>query len=220
MDKESFNKIINFDLDNLKGNDLKKSLKYFLTLEDESLKKIFLSNYKTIMDYYFKENGLDTKIYSSVYTVVDVYTIALSYTDLLYPVQNKKGSVFLTNFEFLFKFQSVFLNKFLTNFHVYFILLLCGDLLGDLRSHLLIGCRSLAGQSVHTNQVIAEVCLDRSEKFAGFCREDCLVKLFHHLASAKSAEISAFGTGRTGGIFFGCFLESFLSILDLREDFL
>ena len=77
MDKESFNKIINFDLDNLKGNDLKKSLKYFLTSEDESLKKIFLSNYKTIMDYYFKENGLDTKIYSSVYTIsnIDAYRI-------------------------------------------------------------------------------------------------------------------------------------------------
>ena len=77
MDKESFNKIIDFDLDNLKENDLKKSLKYFLTLEDESLKKIFLSNYKTIMDYYFKENGLDTKIYSSVYTIsnIDAYRI-------------------------------------------------------------------------------------------------------------------------------------------------
>ncbi len=77
MDKESFNKIINFDLDNLKGNDLKKSLKYFLTLEDESLKKIFLSNYKTIMDYYFKKNGLDTEIYSSIYTIsnIDAYRI-------------------------------------------------------------------------------------------------------------------------------------------------
>ena len=77
MDKESFNKIIDFDLDNLKENDLKKSLKYFLTLEDESLKKIFLSNYKTIMDYYFKKNGLDTEIYSSIYTIsnIDAYRI-------------------------------------------------------------------------------------------------------------------------------------------------
>lgn len=77
MDKESFNKIINFDLDDIKEKDLKKSLKYFLTIDNKNIKKVFLNNYKTIVDYYFKKNGLDTKIYSSVYTIrnIDAYRI-------------------------------------------------------------------------------------------------------------------------------------------------
>ena len=50
MDKESFNKIINFDLDDIKEKDLKKSLKYFLTIDNKNIKKVFLNNYKTIVD--------------------------------------------------------------------------------------------------------------------------------------------------------------------------
>lgn len=76
MNKDSFDKIINLDND-IKEKDLKKSLKYFLTIDNKNIKKVFLNNYKTIVDYYFKKNGLDTKIYSSVYTIrnIDAYRI-------------------------------------------------------------------------------------------------------------------------------------------------
>ena len=76
MNKDSFDRIINLDND-IKEKDLKKSLKYFLTIDNKNIKKVFLNNYKTIVDYYFKKNGLDTKIYSSVYTIrnIDAYRI-------------------------------------------------------------------------------------------------------------------------------------------------
>ena len=42
MNKDSFDKIINLDVNDIKINDFKQALFFFLELKDENLKKIFL----------------------------------------------------------------------------------------------------------------------------------------------------------------------------------
>ena len=46
MNKDSFDKIINLDNDNIDESNIKKSLEYFLTISDERKKKAFLNNFK------------------------------------------------------------------------------------------------------------------------------------------------------------------------------
>ena len=77
MNKDSFDKIINLDVNDIKINDFKQALFFFLELKDENLKKIFLDNYKKAISIFFKKNSLDTKINLPVYgiTNIDAYNI-------------------------------------------------------------------------------------------------------------------------------------------------
>ena len=63
MNKDSFDKIINLDNDNIDESNIKKSLEYFLTISDERKKKAFLNNFKIAVKYYF-ENNLKDNIYT------------------------------------------------------------------------------------------------------------------------------------------------------------
>ena len=57
MNKDSFDKIINLDVNDIKINDFKQALFFFLELKDENLKKIFLDNYKKAISIFFKKNS-------------------------------------------------------------------------------------------------------------------------------------------------------------------
>ena len=72
MNKDSFDKIINLDVNNIKINDFKQALIVFLELKDENLKQIFLNNYKKIVNDFFRKYSLDTKTNLSVYEITDI----------------------------------------------------------------------------------------------------------------------------------------------------
>ncbi len=52
MNKDSFNKIINLDIDDLNDNIFIEALEYFLTIKDNKLKEEFLDKYKILIEKY------------------------------------------------------------------------------------------------------------------------------------------------------------------------
>lgn len=74
MNNESFNKIINNDKENINSKDFPKALEYFLTVEDNNIKKAFLNNFKSLTTYYFKQHSLDLAINYDVDTISDDIT--------------------------------------------------------------------------------------------------------------------------------------------------
>ena len=127
MNKDSFNKIINLDNDNIDESNIKKSLEYFLTISDERKKKAFLNNFKIAVKYYF-ENNLKDNIYTYPIRVsnnLNIYKVdRLSY--YIYSLYGKEALNFFkinksenydgfSIFQYGFKRYRYIVNNFLKN---------------------------------------------------------------------------------------------------------
>ena len=69
MNKDSFDKIINNDKEDISSKDFTKAIEYFLSVKDNNSKKQFLNNFKPLINYYFTKSSLVFEIDHDVYTI-------------------------------------------------------------------------------------------------------------------------------------------------------
>ena len=69
MNKDSFDKIINNDKEDISSKDFTKAIEYFLSVKDNNSKKQFLNNFKLLINYYFTKSSLVSEIDHDVYTI-------------------------------------------------------------------------------------------------------------------------------------------------------
>ena len=69
MNKDSFDKIINNDKEDISSKDFTKAIEYFLSVKDNNSKKQFLNNFKPLINYYFTKSSLVSEIDHDVYTI-------------------------------------------------------------------------------------------------------------------------------------------------------
>ena len=69
MNKDSFDKIINNDKEDISSKDFTKAIEYFLSVKDNNSKKQFLNNFKPLINYHFTKSSLVFEIDHDVYTI-------------------------------------------------------------------------------------------------------------------------------------------------------